>query len=82
MVLVAIEASYEDIVSEVKFYIAYMKMIPDIPIPNFKPLPEPIPAPKPNPGDKDDDKDKQEPDKRKDVPEKRMDLKGGWDGWK
>ena len=49
MVLVAIEASYEDIVAEVKFYIAYMNEIPDISIPNFKPLPEdPFTEPKPD----------------------------------
>ena len=39
MIQVRVEASYEDIVSEVKFYIAYMKEIPNIPEPTFKPLP-------------------------------------------
>ena len=49
MVLVAVEASYEDIVAEVKFYIAYMNEIPNITIPNFKPLPEdPFTEPKPD----------------------------------
>ena len=51
MIPVLVEASYEDIVAEVKFYMAYMKVIPDIYVPNYKPLPDPDPIPDQNPDD-------------------------------
>ena len=40
MIQVTVEASYEEIVSEMKFYIAYMDEISYIPEPTFQPLPE------------------------------------------
>ena len=81
MIQVRVEATYEDIVSEIKFFIAYMKEIPEIPQPTFQPLPELDDFQQKINVEVLDVKEKFEIEKTVNSG-KTMELKGGWNGWK